>query len=665
MFNEDYKNQIEKIKPDSYIKDKIRRRMRAGSTAQTSRGAVIFRGAAAGVLCLAMICSGIVFISRNGKPEPAPSAAAVKPLQSYDSIYSKVESFKPSLWDRVSGIFNGGLKSAVDDNAVIYDTQESATGAAGNAAPGSSAKPGSSSVNDSSETGDHSETTTQVSGVDEADTVKTDGRYIYSLSVGGHNVRITDTAKGLRKLSAVTVADGYISEFYLHEDRLVLIGAIERENGSDETENSAKDSIYPGGYNGHSDSFAELYDISDPASPKKLTRITQSGYYNTSRLIGGKLYLLTNHVINAEAAVKNKPETFVPYIECRDYSGAVKAESIAVYDECRSPEYTVICGYDIADGSLTGTQSVLGGSYTVYASTQNIITAAYSQSGETELTRYAVDNGKIKLEAAGKIKGSLLNQFSIDEYKEHFRFVTTVDTVTETTAPADSTASGGSTVISVVTETSNSLIILDKNLKQTGAIINIAPNERVYSVRFMGDTAYFVTFRQVDPLFSVDVSNPGSPKIIGSLKIPGFSNYLFPYGDGKLLGIGQDADENTGRTNGIKLSMFDISDPANVTESAKTPAGVYYSPSLYDHKSTIADSRKNLIGFYGEGHSGGKYLIYSFENGKFVKKADIALENGASDARGLYIGDTFYIVYNSCIISLDINGFTVKEKLEL
>ncbi|MBO7151814.1 MAG: beta-propeller domain-containing protein, partial [Clostridia bacterium] len=129
--------------------------------------------------------------------------------------------------------------------------------------------------------------------------------------------------------------------------------------------------------------------------------------------------------------------------------------------------------------------------------------------------------------------------------------------------------------------TVNSLRVLDKDLKEVGKIENIAPDERVYSVRFMGDTAYFVTFRQVDTLFSVDLKNPKEPKIIGALKIPGFSNYLFPFGEDKLLGIGQDADEKTGRTGGIKFSIFDISNPANVTESAKTVLKYFISASPY------------------------------------------------------------------------------------
>lgn len=649
MFSEEYKNQIEKIKPDGYIKDKILRRMRAGSKARKSRGAVIFRGAAAGVLCLAMICSGIVFVTRNGRtPAANPQAAAAKPKQSYNSIYGAIEKFKPTLWDQFSGIFNGGTKNSSVEEYTVEIVEEAAPEAA----------LGTSGQADSSENSSHSETHVQVDGVDEADTVKTDGRYIYSLSSDGKSIRIIDTAQGLAKLSAVTPENGYVSEMYLHENRLVLIGSADPESGSQT--GAAEDRAMP------SDSFAELYDISEPSAPKKLTRITQSGGYSTSRLIGGTLYIITNHSINPQNAVKSKPETFVPYIECHNHSGAVTAESVAVYDECRSPEYTVICGYDTDDGSLSGTQSILGGSYTVYASTQNIITAAYPQDGMTEITRFEIDSGKIALKAAGKIEGSLLNQFSIDEYKDHFRFVTTVDTVTETRTDAgESGNETASSTVSAAVETDNSLIILDGDLKQTGAIENLAPGERVYSVRFMGDTAYFVTFRQVDPLFSADVSDPSAPKIIGSLKIPGFSNYLFPYGEGRLLGLGQDADENTGRTTGVKLSMFDISDPANVTEYAKTSAGVYYSPALYDHKASLVDYNKNLIGFYGENSSGGKYLLYSFENGSFVKKADIALKDGEYNARGLYIGSVFYLVCDGRILSFDIDGFSAKETLTL
>ena len=116
----------------------------------------------------------------------------------------------------------------------------------------------------------------------------------------------------------------------------------------------------------------------------------------------------------------------------------------------------------------------------------------------------------------------------------------------------------------------------------------------------MGDIAYFVTFRQTDPLFSADLSDPYNPKIIGELKIPGFSEFLFPYGEGKLLGLGNDADENSGRVKGLKLSFFDINDPSNVTELNKTVLNrLNYSPALSNHKAALISVKKNLIGFCG------------------------------------------------------------------
>ena len=216
--------------------------------------------------------------------------------------------------------------------------------------------------------------------------------------------------------------------------------------------------------------------------------------------------------------------------------------------------------------------------------------------------------------------------------------------------------------------TQNSLVILDGNLKETGKIENIAKNEKVYSVRFMGDVAYFVTFRQVDPLFSVDVSDPTSPKIIGSLKIPGFSDYLFPYGEGKLLGVGRSADETTGRVNGMKLSLFDISNPANVTESFKTVVGNTYSEALTNHKATLADAEKNLIAFPYNDEKGTKYLIYSLESTGFALKAEIPLGGDTSTwgtCRGLYIGKLFYAVSDKEIAVIDMQNFQKITELKI
>lgn len=185
--------------------------------------------------------------------------------------------------------------------------------------------------------------------------------------------------------------------------------------------------------------------------------------------------------------------------------------------------------------------------------------------------------------------------------------------------------------------------MFDENLDLIGKIDGLAKNEKVYSVRFSGDTAYFVTFRTVDPLFTVDLSDPANPVILSELKIPGFSNYLHPYSDGLLFGLGQDADERTGWTRGMKLSMFDVSDPHAVSEKHCLKLDSYSSEALYNHKAILVSAEKDLIGFPTE--TG--YVIYGYDTEKgFYKKAETALEKlwASHDIRGLYSGDYVYIV---------------------
>lgn len=553
----------------------------------TERNKKLIIAAASFVLGLTVGLSGVAVIRRNTKPITVVKATGVDTAADYDSVYKKIKAFKPNVRERISSWadgFNvaksGGSANAGNEYATAADTG-------------------------------YSETNVQVKGVDEADAVKTDGKFIYILNSDYSEsdkmyktvIKTADIRSGEPKQLKSIVIDGFCAyEMYLNGGKLIIIG-------TEFTESNAVKAV--------------IYDTGNPDLPEKIQECTQSGSYSDSRIIDGKLYIISNFYIDAESIERDNPETYVPALECKNYNGTVNADSICFYNNCKLPEYTVISAYDIKDGSLVSTRSVLGGSCTVYASTKNIITSSYQQDGKIQITRFSADGGNIELAASGELNGELLNQFSVDEYKDHFRFVLT-DRNGE--------------------YTKNSLVILDRDLKQTGAITDIAKDEEVYSARFMGDTVYFVTFRQVDPLFSADVSDPTAPKITGSLKIPGFSNYLFPFGEGKLFGIGQNADEKTGRTAGMKISMFDISNPADVTECAKTDLNAPYSEALYNHKATLTDAEKNLIGFpaYG-GANNTVYYIFSFENGKFVKKAEINLPYINSGCRGLYANGNFYI----------------------
>ena len=416
-----------------------------------------------------------------------------------------------------------------------------------------------------------------------------------------------------------------------------------------------------------------IIDISDPRNAKQIGYCSQDGYYNDSRLIGNSLYLITNHSVNVSRIKKDEPETFVPQVNDISTEHTTSPECIRIYD-CTDLEavYTVVSGYDIQSGKLISTQSILGRCDSVYCSTKNLITTRYcGYDTETGISysvaaRFSIDKGNIEFVADGRINGSLLNQFSMDEYNGNFRFVTTVSSSSVKKQIIKSSSDEISDVAFVQSSgsTSASLYILDSNLKPLGAIEDLAKGERVYSVRFMGDTAYFVTFRQTDPLFSADLSDPKNPKILGQLKIPGFSNYLFPYGNGQLLGLGMEADEKTGATECMKLSMFDITDPANVTEHSKyLIEDSYYSPALYDHKASLIDPKRDLIGFSCSSVNSLAFRLYSCNEGfKLVHEFELNKADGYL-TRAIVIGDVMYLVEATRISSYSLDSFDMLHSV--
>ncbi len=657
MFTDDYKNDLENIKPDGYIKYKIRRRLSGEEKAfKKPPKKVYFGRAVAAVLSLVLVFTAGAVIGRLTSPiTPVNQTASIlKTAENYDKIYSALAEFRPTILDSVKDFVTFGSDKATNDIAdseglveESFNTNTNSGNASakpndGAASPDADGVTADDSEGSLSNKEDHSETTTQVDGVDEADIVKTDGKYIYILSSYGKNgIKIVKAGENPTQLSAIDIKDEniYANDLYLTGDRLVVLGG---KTDGDEV-------------------VALIYDISNPNEPKKLISCTQSGSIETSRLIGNKLYIVSNLYVDVNNMVKSNTQSYMPYISCDDTEGAVPADTVHFYNQCQSPEFTVISAFNIENSSLISTQSVLGGTRTVYSSTDNIITADRGYSGKTQIARFKIQDGIIELKASAELSGSLLNQFSIDEYNDHFRFV-----LTENKEIAEEgVTSNGAFVSSSSFSTVNSLVILDADLKETGKITDLAEGETVYSVRFMGDKAYFVTFRQTDPLFSVDVSNPAAPRVLGALKIPGFSNYLFPYGNGKLLGIGQDADENTGRTTGMKLSMFDISDPSNVTEQDKTLIPAVYSEALYNHKAVLADYNRNIIAFAGNGtYTASCFFVYSYENGQFVKKLEAEVQN-TSLCRGLYIGNTLYVVTEYRIDYFDMTSFRKIGSLTL
>lgn len=625
MFKDKYSAEMDNIRPDGYIKQKVLKSIAPKNNKKPSK-TLIFRSAMAVAACICLIVS--VFTIKT----VAPQMPAVKKVMTYDSVYKTVAQYKTNdiikFFSSATDFLTEGDKETIVEEYEYVTDDSAVNNAKPNASDGSSNKTETSATNE------------QVEGVGEADIIKTDGKYIYAYSNKMNKISVISAGKDAKKVGEIKLEqnEGYNTQMYLKDSRLAVVFTAFEDNK----------------YNAHK-TTAYLYDVADPQNPKKLYECVQSGYYRDSRLIGDKLYLISDYSVDTYNIKRSDVTTYVPSIECADFFGAVAADSISINEVCRGPEYNVICSYDIDDGTLVSTHSLLGGVYTLYCSQNNIITAGYSEDGNTAVNRYSIDDGKITLAAQGSIKGDLLNQFSIDEYNGYFRFVTTVNNGKET-------RESGSVRYEIMT--SNSLVVLNGDLKQVGAVENLAPDERVYSVRFMGDTAFFVTFRQVDPLFSVDLSEPEKPKVIGALKIPGFSNYLFPYGEGKLLGIGQEADEYTGGTLGLKLSMFDISDPAAVTEYAKTVLKEKYSEALANHKASLVDVKRNLIGFSVWGDYGQEYVLYSLESNGFNKVASFKI-SGEYDLRGLYINDEFYVIGQTEAAVYSMNDYRLIKNISL
>lgn len=493
---------------------------------------------------------------------------------------------------------------------------------------------------------DYSTTNLQMEGVDESDIAKIDGSYIYT--VEDKYIVITDIRDG--KLKEVTRflpkdcgASDRVMEIYVDGDQLILVVQC-YETSLEE------DSAFCYEMNGKSTTQIQVYSIVDRKNPEFEGRLIQDGYYNTSRKIGDVVYLFTQY---------NMTSDVVGYVE-KEYTSVipkVNGEKVAA-SEIYLPESSGESGILVSSLDVNEPDKVLDSKLVISGYAQTYISKEalylyeedYDGAMITNIAKFALDEGRISGVAAAAVSGYVRDTFAINASDGYLRVLTT-DYSTE--------------------DEMNALYILDENMKLTGQLTGIAPGEEIYAARFMGNTGYFVTYRNTDPLFTVDLSDPAKPEIIGELKVTGFSEYLHFWDDTHLLGIGYESDENTGNIENIKLSMFNIENPGEVTEEAKLVLkDVDYSEALYDYKSVIISKDKNLIGLVCEDYSGSRtkqtYQIYSYENGTFKKQAEIPGINGANyeNVRGMYSGNVFYLWINDNITSYDMtDGFKkIKER---
>lgn len=591
-------------------------------------------------------------------------------------------------------LLKGYQQNWIEDLETSAETSEAASGAMNSGSDeyyySDEAKYGSADADllESSKEGgkDYSTTNLQMEGVDESDIAKIDGSYIYT--VEDKYIVITDIRDG--KLEEVTRflpkdcgAADRVMEIYVDGDQLILVvqgyetslgesskAGSDKENSdetySDEETAASEDSAFWYEMNGKSITQIQVYSIVDRKNPEFEGRLIQDGYYNTSRKIGDVVYLFTQYNMTSDVTsyvekkhgvedlkegngVSSLAEAVIPKV-----NGEKVAASEIYLPESSGESGILVSSLDVnKPDKVLDSKLVISGYAQTYISKDALYLYEEDYDGAmiTNIAKFALDEGRISGVAAAAVSGYVRDTFAINASDGYLRVLTT-DYSTE--------------------DEVNALYILDENMKLTGQLTGIAPGEEIYAARFMGNTGYFVTYRNTDPLFTVDLSDPAKPEIIGELKVTGFSEYLHFWDDTHLLGIGYESDENTGNIENIKLSMFNIENPGEVTEEAKLVLkDVDYSEALYDYKSVIISKDKNLIGLVCEDYSGSRtkqtYQIYSYENGTFKKQAEIPGINGVNyeNVRGMYSGNVFYLWINDNITSYDMtDGFKMLKERE-
>ena len=485
---------------------------------------------------------------------------------------------------------------------------------------------------------DYSQTNVREAGVDEGDVVKTDGSYLYILKSSG-SVRIVDI-RGTKMKEIAEIQPEKLNEsiedLYLDGDRLMLV-TTGYENSMEEAESD----MYT--VNRYQYTALTVYDITEREHPEMTGRITQEGDYRQSRKNGDYVYLLTQYSPSLGDSFEDS--SVMPLVN----EQKLAISDVYLPDQTSQPDYLVASGINIQDPeNVISSKAIVSGAADFYMSSDNLFICNNNWNdgkSSTEILRFACEDGEITAGAMCELPGFLNDTFSLDEYQGYLRVLLTEDSNGE----------------------SNSLYILDADMQVTGAIRDLADGETIRSARFMGTIAYFVTFRQTDPLFCADLSDPDNPQILSELKLTGFSSYLHPYGDHLLLGVGYEAEEETGSQTGVKLSMFDISEPSQVEELDKyVIKGASYLPSDYDYKAILADGEKNLIGFVCDG----EYLVFSYDEEKGFQNlltytmSDWEYWDGDSSCRGVYAGDEFYIVDQDEVLCFDMNqDFTLTDRL--
>lgn len=667
--------------------------------------------------CFAIIVgtgSGAYAVRMSNKPKPLPDMTGVSYFTNYRQLTTTMKEIDKKNHSQRSLPFLSGFmfdEFAAKSNFAVEESYGDSAAATGQAKTGASAAEGVTS---------YAETNKQVDAVDEADIIKTDAHYIYYIA-NGRNVKIFTAGDGdAQQVYEINTGDDVIAEeMYLVNDTLMVVGTHQQyynapliddsedvvvyeddtpasvddslsgfaveTTASEETEPEAPTEEEATGVPVEPETTTEpieqetttepvteptteatteapaepepspelervdaeraialTYDISDRTAPVLTDIYEQSGSYLSSRMTGGNLYLVSYYY---------NYDREIPLCGTGGNCERLPIENIVAVDESNNTNYAIVGAVNTADGSSMQTNAVLGVGSDIYCNENNLYLFGniyqyrnhyynFNTEVKTQIVKYALDGTDVELTASARVDGTTDNQFSLDEKDGNLRIATT------------STNSDF--------EDTNNLYVLDEGLNEIGKVTGFANNEHIEAVRYVGDTAYVITFERTDPLFIIDLSKPKKPTITGEVKIDGFSTFLKPVDENTLLGIGYYTEENEFGgvyTDGLKLALFDVSDKNNprVLDEASFPDA--YSAAQDTHKALVHNSEK---GYYAipitvSGYTWDEYgmevplqhqydngiLQFTLDGGRFrLKNLQAAIE----PQRCTFIGDYLYAV---------------------
>ncbi len=528
---------------------------------------------------------------------------------------------------------------------------------------------------------EYSATNIQVLGVDEVDTVKTDGRYIYMISENEALIVEAYPPENMRVISRMRV-DGWPIGLFVNENRLVII----KYGNPPVKENYTVPPYW------YWNVILEIHALSNVENPILIRSFSVEGNYVSSRMIGDHVY-----IVSTQPAIRYLDEDFevvLPKVIVNGVVSDMPPQKIHYSNETEVPaSYTIITAVDLYGEGLEYRAILTGYAACMYVSLSNIYVTMPKWNGKesTEIHRISVDGLQIVYEASGEVPGRVLNQFSMDEHNGYFRVATTTGHIAR--------------FLSEATSSNHVYTLKAETLEITGRLEGLAPGEEIYSARFMGNRCYLVTFKKVDPLFIIDLSNPEEPRVLGKLKMPGYSDYLHPYDENHLIGIGKETVEaeegDFAWYQGLKISLFDVSNITSPRELSKMVIGDRGtdSPVLRDHHALLFDKKRNLLAIpileakiFREKYSGdippythGEYVFqgtYIFEisleegiglRGRIthlesqddLTKSGYYFDSKYEVTRSLYIEDTLYTVSSGKIKANNLTDLSEMAETEL